>query len=117
MDVRMPLIDERSTTKPGWTVYAESSIPTEYGLVRAVVFREATVRSREDLPTEHLALIIGTIVKPEDVMVRVHSECWTGEVLHSLKCDCREQFHAALTMINAAGSGIVLYLRQEGRGI
>jgi GTP cyclohydrolase II/3,4-dihydroxy 2-butanone 4-phosphate synthase/GTP cyclohydrolase II len=87
--------------------YAESEVPTEYGPVRVVVFRRDT--------EEHVALVVGA---PTDgALVRVHSECWTGEVLRSKKCDCREQLDAALAAISAAGAGIVIYLRQEGRGI
>ena len=66
---------------------------------------------------EHCALVAGNVSNQDDVLVRVHSECFTGEVLHSLKCDCREQLDSALRQITAAGRGAVLYLRQEGRGI
>lgn len=89
--------------------YAESDIPTEYGDLRVVVYREGEV--------EHLAIVHGDVSGSEDLLVRVHSECLTGEVLHSLKCDCREQLDLALKRIVEAGRGVVLYLRQEGRGI
>ncbi|MEO6953987.1 MAG: GTP cyclohydrolase II [Polyangia bacterium] len=89
-----------------------------------VVYREATLR---DLPEtapagqehEHVALIAGSLedLRGEDVLCRVHSECWTGETLHSLKCDCREQLDSALDAILESGRGVVIYLRQEGRGI
>lgn len=94
--------------------YAESDVPTEYGTVKVVVFREA--KSEDD---EHVALVVGDVAgSPEvPVLVRVHSECWTGEVLHSHKCDCRDQLDHALRAIAAAGRGVVVYLRQEGRGI
>ena len=66
---------------------------------------------------EHLALVYGDIVGKEDVLVRIHSECFTGDVLGSLRCDCGEQLHKAMQLIAINGAGIVIYLRQEGRGI
>ncbi len=66
---------------------------------------------------EHLALIMGEIAGQENVLVRVHSECFTGDVLGSQRCDCGDQFQHALEKIAAAGCGVLLYLRQEGRGI
>ncbi len=65
---------------------------------------------------EHLALVVGD-VRGEDVLVRVHSECFTGDVLGSLRCDCGEQLHHSMAMIARENRGVVLYLRQEGRGI
>jgi GTP cyclohydrolase II/3,4-dihydroxy 2-butanone 4-phosphate synthase/GTP cyclohydrolase II len=99
------------------SAYADAVVPTEYGEVRVVVFRDPNHPPRSDLPNEHMALVLGDVQDQDDVLVRIHSECWTGEVLHSLKCDCREQLDVALTTIALAGSGVVLYLRQEGRGI
>lgn len=66
---------------------------------------------------EHLALVMGEVFGIEDVLVRVHSECFTGDVLGSLRCDCGEQLHAAMHMIANEGRGVIIYLRQEGRGI
>jgi GTP cyclohydrolase II len=66
---------------------------------------------------EHLVLILGEVTARQDVLVRVHSECFTGDVLGSLRCDCGAQLHHAMRMIAAAGTGILIYLRQEGRGI
>ena len=66
---------------------------------------------------EHLALVFGEIPGREPVLVRVHSECFTGDVLGSLRCDCGAQLAAAMQMIATAGCGVVVYLRQEGRGI
>src|ERR671937_756752 len=66
---------------------------------------------------EHLVLIIGDIADRPDVLVRVHSECFTGDVLGSLRCDCGEQLAQAIKLIGQEGAGIILYLRQEGRGI
>ncbi len=91
--------------------YAEANLPTEFGLFRVVVFRDT------ETEVEHLAIIAGEIEDAEDLLVRVHSECFTGEVLHSLKCDCRDQLLDALKAISEKGRGMVIYLRQEGRGI
>ena len=66
---------------------------------------------------EHLALVMGDVYDQQDVLVRAHSECFTGDVLGSLRCDCGEQLRRALNMIGASGRGVLLYLRQEGRGI
>lgn len=97
--------------KPTLSLYAETQLPTEFGVFRTVVFLD------EEDQKEHLAMIYGDIDNQENVLVRMHSECFTGEVLHSLKCDCREQLHAGLTEIAQSGCGILIYLRQEGRGI
>jgi GTP cyclohydrolase II len=91
--------------------YAEATVPTEYGRVRVVVYHEAGT------PHEHCAIIVGELSGEERVLARVHSECFTGEVLHSLKCDCRQQLDYALKAIVEEGRGVVMYLRQEGRGI
>ena len=91
--------------------YAEAFVPTEYGRMRVVVYHE------QGTPHEHCAIIHGDVQEKESVLIRVHSECFTGEVLHSLKCDCREQLDYALKAIAAEDAGIVIYLRQEGRGI
>ena len=71
--------------------------------------------SRDD--KEHLALVLGDIAGKANVLVRVHSECFTGDVLGSRRCDCGEQLHDAMQQIAAAGQGVLIYLRQEGRGI
>jgi GTP cyclohydrolase II len=88
--------------------YAEAEIPTAFGNFRLVVYRFGA--------EEHLAIVRGD-VRGRDVLARVHSECWTGETLGSLKCDCRAQLDLALAAIAAADRGVVVYLRQEGRGI
>jgi len=90
--------------------YARATVPTEYGHFDIVVFRDADA-------VEHVAVVKGDVRGQERVHVRVHSECLTGEVLHSLKCDCREQLDYALRHIADREHGAVLYLRQEGRGI
>ncbi len=91
--------------------YAEADVPTEYGLLRLVVYREP------ETGAEHVAIVKGDVRGKQGVHVRVHSECLTGDVLHSLKCDCREQLDYALRHITEEEHGAVLYLRQEGRGI
>ena len=90
---------------------AEARLPTERGLFRMVAF-EGTAE-----PGEHIALVMGTWEPEEPVLVRIHSECLTGEVFGSLRCDCGAQMNEALNMITTEGKGIFLYMRQEGRGI
>lgn len=104
----------RSTSAASSVVrYSEANVPTEYGTFRIVVYREDLGRGGFH---DHVAVVKGD-VRGEDVLVRVHSECMTGEVLHSMKCDCREQLDLGLRRIAEAGRGAVFYLRQEGRGI
>ena len=86
-------------------------LPTDFGTFEAVGYRSLV----DD--KHHLALVKGDIAGRRDVLVRVHSECLTGDVFHSQRCDCGGQLAAALTMIEAEGTGVVLYLAQEGRGI
>ena len=98
--------------------YADAVVPTEYGEFRVLVFREQPCAPEATCtPVEHVAIVRGDVTDADDVLARAHSECWTGEALHSLKCDCREQLDHALHAIADAGRGVVLYLRQEGRGI
>ena len=92
-------------------VLAEAPVPTRHGLFRFVVFRHS-----EDPTKDHVAIVAGD-VRGDDVLVRVHSECMTGEVFGSLKCDCAAQLDQALSTIGREGRGVVLYLRQEGRSI
>jgi len=91
--------------------FSEADIPTERGVLRTVVFRDRR-NGRE-----HVAMVVGQVSEKEGVPVRVHSECLTSEVFGSLKCDCRQQLDRALDFISQGGCGVVLYLRQEGRGI
>ena len=86
-------------------------LPTAYGEFTAVAFREKLTGKH------HLALVKGEVDGAVEVLVRVHSECLTGDVFHSLRCDCGEQLESALSMIEAEGQGVLLYLAQEGRGI
>jgi 3,4-dihydroxy 2-butanone 4-phosphate synthase / GTP cyclohydrolase II len=89
----------------------ETGLPTEYGDFRAVGFRSLV----DD--KHHVAMVKGEVDGAEDVLVRVHSECLTGDVFHSLRCDCGQQLEDALRKIEEAGKGVLLYLAQEGRGI
>jgi 3,4-dihydroxy 2-butanone 4-phosphate synthase/GTP cyclohydrolase II len=89
----------------------ETTLPTIYGTFKIMVY---TDKQGSDL---HVALVKGDIRPKDNVLVRVHSECMTGDILGSLKCDCGDQLHAAMTCIKHAKKGILLYMRQEGRGI
>jgi len=90
---------------------AEAKLPTAYGEFTAVAYKSDTD------PDEHLALVRGDIATDEPVLVRVHSECLTGDVFGSLRCDCGEQISLAMESIAEEGRGVFLYMRQEGRGI
>src|SRR5262245_13246093 len=96
--------------------YAEAELPTAHGPFRLLVFRDPEAPPGAPAQ-EHIAMVRGDASGASNVLCRVHSECWTSEVLGSLKCDCREQLDAALERIAAEGTGLVVYLRQEGRGI
>jgi 3,4-dihydroxy 2-butanone 4-phosphate synthase/GTP cyclohydrolase II len=86
-------------------------LPTQYGHFKLIAFRE------KNTSNEHLALIKGEWKKEEPVLVRVHSSCFTGDILGSLRCDCGEQLHKAMQMVEKEGTGVILYMNQEGRGI
>ncbi len=86
-------------------------IPTRYGTFQLALFTSPNDEK------EHLALMLGDVTGQENVLVRVHSECFTGDVLGSIRCDCGEQLDRAMQMIAQAEAGVILYLRQEGRGI
>src|SRR5471032_818361 len=90
---------------------ASVRLPTEFGEFEAVGFREKLTGKT------HFALVKGRVDGAENVLVRVHSECLTGDVFHSLRCDCGEQLEQALARIEAEGTGVLLYMAQEGRGI
>jgi len=89
----------------------EINLPTEFGDFKAVGYSNLVDEK------EHIALVKGEIDPETPVLVRVHSECLTGDVFGSYRCDCGPQLHAALNQINQAGNGVLLYMRQEGRGI
>jgi 3,4-dihydroxy 2-butanone 4-phosphate synthase/GTP cyclohydrolase II len=106
------LIEHRRRTEKQVQRIVDVELPLEHGLFTAVGYR-SLVDGRE-----HVALVAGDIGDGEDILVRVHSECLTGDVLGSLKCDCGPQLRAALNRVAAEGRGVVLYLRgHEGRGI
>ena len=86
-------------------------MPTQWGHFKLVAFQE------KNSPNEHLALMKGTWEPGEPVMVRVHSSCFTGDILGSLRCDCGEQLHMAMQIVEQEGKGVILYMNQEGRGI
>lgn len=86
-------------------------MPTQWGHFKLVAFQE------KNSPNEHLALIKGTWQADEPVMVRVHSSCFTGDILGSMRCDCGDQLHQAMQMVETEGKGVILYMNQEGRGI
>lgn len=88
-----------------------TKLPTGYGTFDIHLFRSVTDSK------EHIALVKGEISADVPILVRVHSECLTGDIFGSLRCDCRDQLHAAMAMVENEGNGIVLYMRQEGRGI
>jgi GTP cyclohydrolase II len=88
-----------------------SRIPTKYGEFDLCLY----TNNKDD--KEHMAFILGEVKGREDVLVRVHSECFTGEVLGSLRCDCGDQLNQSLSMIAEEGAGVLVYMRQEGRGI
>lgn len=89
----------------------EVDMPTEYGHFRLIPFRQ------KSNGLEHIALIKGEFTPEEPVLVRVHSSCATGDIFGSKRCDCGEQLHKAMRMIDAEGRGVIVYLNQEGRGI
>jgi 3,4-dihydroxy 2-butanone 4-phosphate synthase/GTP cyclohydrolase II len=90
---------------------AIAKMPTRFGAFEAIVFENDIDH------VDHMALVLGEIDPDEPILIRVHSECLTGDAFGSMRCDCGEQLEAAMRMISEEGSGIVLYMRQEGRGI
>ncbi len=105
------LIEHRRATERLVERAADVHLPTEYGEFRAVAYVETLTGKH------HVALVKGEVDGAEDVLVRVHSECLTGDVFHSWRCDCGEQLAVALRRIEEEGRGVLLYLAQEGRGI
>ncbi len=105
------LIEYRRRTERLIEREAEVDMPTRFGHFRAVAYRS--------LPDDkaHVALVKGDVAGRKDVLVRVHSECLTGDVMKSLRCDCGEQLETALAMIEREGAGVLLYMAEEGRGI
>ena len=87
----------------------EARLPTKYGTFRIIAF------PGDSADKENLALVMGEV--EGEILIRIHSECFTGDVLHSMRCDCGEQLDLAMKKISKEGKGIIIYLRQEGRGI
>ena len=105
------LIDYRLKTDSLIEELVRVDMPTRYGHFKLVAFKEKATGG------EHLALIKGIWVKDEPVLTRVHSSCFTGDILGSFRCDCGEQLHKAMSMVEKEGKGNILYMNQEGRGI
>jgi 3,4-dihydroxy 2-butanone 4-phosphate synthase/GTP cyclohydrolase II len=105
------LIDYRLKTDSLIEELVRVDMPTKWGHFTLVAFREKTTGA------EHLALIKGSWKKDEAVLTRVHSSCFTGDILGSFRCDCGEQLHHAMEMVEKEGKGLILYMNQEGRGI
>ncbi|NOX44733.1 MAG: bifunctional 3,4-dihydroxy-2-butanone-4-phosphate synthase/GTP cyclohydrolase II [Caldiserica bacterium] len=105
------LIAYRKRTEKLVRRVAEANLPTRFGHFRIVTFKDLVTGQ------EHVALVKGDVAGDEPVLVRVHSECLTGDAFGSLRCDCGDQLHRALEMIEREGRGVLLYMRQEGRGI
>jgi GTP cyclohydrolase II len=103
-------MDQPLPKTSGVTRYAQTLLPTLHGELRCVVYQTAA-------GIEHVAMVAGSVEDGAEVLCRIHSECLTSEVLGSLKCDCKAQLDAALDRIARERRGVVLYLRQEGRGI
>lgn len=102
---------DRATDRYSVKKEAEANLPTEFGSFKIAGFRSTT--SDE----EFVALVKGKVDPEKPVLVRIHSQCLTGDVFHSLKCDCGPQLKRAMEMVQAEGSGIIVYQHQEGRGI
>ncbi|MDP7038513.1 MAG: GTP cyclohydrolase II [Myxococcota bacterium] len=92
-------------------IYAEAELPTRYGNFRIFVFRNSIDAK------EHVALVRGNPLETQNMPVRIHSECLTGDVFASLRCDCRQQLEMAMTDLGSHNNGMLIYMRQEGRGI
>lgn len=105
------LIEYRVRTESLIDEVVRVQMPTHYGDFELVAFKE------KNSANEHMALIKGTWQPGEPVLVRVHSSCFTGDILGSLRCDCGEQLHQAMEMVDKEGKGAILYMNQEGRGI
>jgi 3,4-dihydroxy 2-butanone 4-phosphate synthase/GTP cyclohydrolase II len=105
------LIEYRIRTETLIERDVDVNMPTEFGNFRLVAYKQTSTQE------VHLALVKGTWAKDEPVLVRVHSSCVTGDIFGSCRCDCGQQLHRAMQMVEAEGKGVVLYMKQEGRGI
>lgn len=111
-----------SAIRPLLQVRAEATVPTRFGEFNMMVFNYGPQSGSSPvegsaLSPDHMALVKGNLKGKQRVLCRIHSECLTSEVFGSLKCDCKEQLEAAQAEIARVGEGVILYLRQEGRGI
>jgi 3,4-dihydroxy 2-butanone 4-phosphate synthase / GTP cyclohydrolase II len=106
------LIDYRMQNESLIRRVAQASMPSSFGGDFTIIIYENDV---DDM--QHIALVKGEISKDDDVLVRVHSECLTGDIFASARCDCGDQLHSAMQMIGDEGKGVIVYMRQEGRGI
>ncbi len=111
MDSQIRLIKNGKTKKKLIEKIAEVNLPIKWGEFKAVTYK-STIK-----PEFHVAFIKGEIRGKKDVLVRVHSQCLTGDTFGSMRCDCGEQLDSAFKKINERGSGVLLYMAQEGRGI
>ena len=109
--------DPDAVLRPRLEILAQAPVPTAHGLFDMIVFRSGKQAEDSGLSPDHVALVMGEVRGKSSVFVRVHSECLTSEVFGSLKCDCKGQLEAAQAEIARLGHGVVVYLRQEGRGI
>ncbi|GAB6982006.1 bifunctional 3,4-dihydroxy-2-butanone-4-phosphate synthase/GTP cyclohydrolase II [Prevotella dentasini] len=105
------IIAYRLATESSIEVGEEVDLPTEYGHFHMIPFRQSSTGQ------EHFALVKGEWEKDEPILVRVHSSCSTGDILGSQRCDCGEQLHKSMQLIEKEGKGVVIYMQQEGRGI
>ena len=105
------LIRYRTAHERFITCQSTVQLPTDYGMFTMKTYEDAISK------VTHVVLMKGEISETEPTLTRVHSECFTGDILGSLRCDCGPQLHTALEMIEAEGFGVLIYLRQEGRGI
>jgi 3,4-dihydroxy 2-butanone 4-phosphate synthase/GTP cyclohydrolase II len=106
------LIDYRMQNESLIRRMAEATIPTDFGGDFKIIVYENDVDE-----WQHIALVKGEITEDDDVLVRVHSECLTGDIFASRRCDCGDQLHRAMSMVGKEGKGVIVYMRQEGRGI
>src|SRR5579884_3196911 len=112
-DYRFPRLSMKNSSPGGLEKVAEAAFPTQFGLFRIYGFRGGS-RTR---PEEAVALKMGDLTAGAPPLVRIHSQCLTGDVFHSLRCDCHAQLQIALTSIAREGRGLLIYEHQEGRGI
>ncbi len=105
------LIEYRLKTDSLIEEVVKVDMPTKYGHFKLIAFKEKNTKN------EHLALIKGSWEPGEPVLTRVHSSCFTGDIMGSLRCDCGDQLHAAMELVEKEGKGVILYMNQEGRGI